>query len=182
MGFRPDHVRSMQDRLEKAAQRASVKRAAPVAEPAQSGSPGSVEPFLQLNLGLFTVREFTAAVKPVGKPRMTRRDKFRQRPIVMRYREFADNLRAAVGELPPNPDIVLVTAFTTMPTSWSERKKVLYDGKPCRQKPDWDNIAKAVCDALFEDDSCIWLGLTAKYWCRAGQEKVQLKILYAKPD
>jgi len=34
-------------------------------------------------------------ITPVPKPRQTRSDKWKQRPCVMRYRAFADEVRAA---------------------------------------------------------------------------------------
>jgi len=39
----------------------------------------------------------TVPGNPVGKPRMTRKDKWAQRPCVLRYREWADRARAAAG-------------------------------------------------------------------------------------
>jgi uncharacterized cupin superfamily protein len=38
---------------------------------------------------------FTIPGNPVGKPRMTQRDKWAKRPAVLRYREWADRARAA---------------------------------------------------------------------------------------
>lgn len=32
-------------------------------------------------------------ITPIGKPRMTRADKWKQRPAVMRYRAFCDEVR-----------------------------------------------------------------------------------------
>jgi Holliday junction resolvase RusA-like endonuclease len=48
----------------------------------------------------------------------------------------------------------------------------------CRSKPDWDNIGKAVCDALFKEDSGIADGRVQKFWCRAGQEMTTVHVLY----
>ena len=35
--------------------------------------------------------------EPIGKPRMTKRDKWKQRECVLRYRAWADAARAAAG-------------------------------------------------------------------------------------
>lgn len=111
---------------------------------------------------------------------MTQRDKFIKRPNVQRYWAFKDALRAAAGTLPLNPDMVIVTAWVPVPPSWPKKKREAKVGQPCREKPDWDNIGKAVCDALFDEDACIWVGVTIKYWCLEGQERLNVKVLYAK--
>jgi len=36
---------------------------------------------------------------PIPKPRQTRRDKWARRPCVLRYREWADQIRAAAGAI-----------------------------------------------------------------------------------
>ena len=128
----------------------------------------------------FITLRFKYVGAPMGKPRMTRSDKWKKRPKVMRYRAFADGIRAACGDVPSNPDGVIVTAHCPMPPSWSKKKQAEHDGRPMRQTPDWDNIGKAVCDALFEEDSMIWFGVTIKFWCPVGQERLEVELLYAK--
>lgn len=110
--------------------------------------------------------------KPVGKPRMTQRDKWARRPAVLRYREFCDRARAAAGEVPARPLGVHVAAYVGMPASWSKRKRAEMDGKPHRQKPDGDNLLKSVCDALLDDDSCLYLMTVRKFWCPSGFDRV----------
>lgn len=56
-----------------------------------------------------------------------------------------------------------------MPMSWSEKKKVLYDGKPHQVKPDADNYLKAFMDALCEDDSYVYDVHAIKEWARKGE-------------
>lgn len=129
----------------------------------------------------YTTTEFFYYGNPLGKPRMTQRDKFRKRPCVLRYRAFADGLRAAAGELAPDPAAVLVTAFLAMPQSWSQRKQAEMNGAACRSRPDGDNIFKACADALFGEDSCIWISYVAKFWTLPGQECLRVKIFYVKP-
>jgi Holliday junction resolvase RusA-like endonuclease len=124
--------------------------------------------------------EFTYQGELMPKPRMTRRDKFFKRPCVERYWAFADGLRAAAGSLEQRPDIVISTVWVPMPSSWSEKKKAQMAGFPCREVFDVDNFLKGIFDALFKQDKCIWFGATLKYWCQSGQERVNVKILYAK--
>lgn len=80
----------------------------------------------------------------------------------MRYRAFADELRLKYRE--DLPDDVHMTFYLPMPKSWSKKKRDLMRGQPHQQKPDFDNLAKSVADALREDDSTIWRCLVDKYW------------------
>lgn len=101
-------------------------------------------------------------IKPVGKPRQTRSDVWKQRPVVMRYRAFADELRLKYREDLPN-SVTLIFRIE-MPQSWSKKKKAEMLGKPHQQKPDVDNLAKSVLDALVKEDSVIYRCLIEKYW------------------
>ena len=105
-------------------------------------------------------------ITPVPKPRQNRADKWLQRPPVMRYRAFADECRLKGVKLPLHG--ACVTFYMPMPKSWSKAKKSNYEGKPHKQRPDLDNIAKALFDALFEDDSHIWNIRITKRWSYEG--------------
>lgn len=112
---------------------------------------------------------FTANITPIGKPRQTQRDKWAKRPVVLRYREFADELRAAAAaagldiEAPPPARLDWV-ARIPMLKSWSNKKRAAHDGQLHRQRPDRDNIDKAILDALFKEDSGIACGYITKVW------------------
>ena len=123
---------------------------------------------------------FTAIADPVGKPRMTRSDKWRKRPAVLRYRTFCDQLREATPRKVFCLDVyaIEVKAFIAMPASWSKRKKQAHAGTSHRSKPDWDNIAKAVCDALFEEDCAISDGLTRKRWCYESEQRLEITVWF----
>jgi len=121
---------------------------------------------------------FVVAGKPMGKPRMTRRDVWKKRPVVLRYREYCDNIRAAAGKVPTSVYSVIVFAYLPMPESWSNKKREAMTGNLMQQKPDWDNIGKAVCDALFEEDSVVSGGFTWKFWCKPGEERTEIHVLY----
>ena len=177
MGVSPDQFRKMQDCLSQH----GVKQNA-VVEPFRPPFESRNKPVISVDLSAFYASEFVYRGAPIGKPRMTQRDKFMKRPCVMRYRAYADGLRAAAGLLPELPDLVVVSAYVEVKPSWSQVKKCQMIGKPCRSKPDWDNIAKGVVDALFENDECIWLGVAVKYWCAPGDQRVEVKVFYAKPE
>ena len=109
-------------------------------------------------------------ITPVGKPRMTQRDKWQKRPAVMKYRAFCDQLRIGANqqkfELKPD---MHYTFYMPMPKSWSKKKKQLMLGTPHRQKPDLDNLIKSVWDALCPEDAHIHsIGSAKKVWNRIG--------------
>lgn len=110
-------------------------------------------------------------VDPCPKPRQTRADKWKKRPRVMRYREFADSLRAqAEGQGFKLPNAGAEYAFgLPMPASWSEKKRKRMDGMPHEQTPDLDNLLKAVWDALLGQDCAVWqVERVQKTWSRKG--------------
>lgn len=119
--------------------------------------------------------------KPVGKPRMTQRDKWAKRPCVLRYREWADQARLiveAAGGL-PEAERVLELSWTARfepPKSTSKKRREEMIGEYHRQKPDRDNIDKAVLDALFKEDKAIASGTIRKLW--AEQASLTLFITY----
>jgi Holliday junction resolvase RusA-like endonuclease len=109
-------------------------------------------------------------VNPLGKPRQSRQDKWRQRPCVVRYRAFCDALRDHYGATLP-AEVRLVFQIP-MPASWSRRKKAELAGTPHGQKPDLDNCIKAVLDALCEEDSHVWRVDAEKRWAESGAVEI----------
>lgn len=108
-------------------------------------------------------------INPCGKPRMTRSDRWRMRPAVLKYRAFADRLRSQFGrrKFPIPFSCVFVIP---MPKSWSEKKRVMFDGAPHQQKPDLDNLIKSVWDTLLDDDSLVHTIVECrKEWGREGR-------------
>ena len=104
---------------------------------------------------------------PLGKPRMTVRDKWKKRPCVVRYREWADKVRAAAGAVPPAERVLRLSWLATFepPKSWSKKKTVAAVGTLHRGKPDRDNIDKAVLDILYpHGDQAISCGTIEKRW------------------
>lgn len=108
-------------------------------------------------------------IDPIGKPRMTQRDKWQRRPCVMRYRAFCDKLRQLfVTQKISLPDAFQIRFTIEMPASWSKKKRTEMNGRPHQTKPDLDNMLKAVCDALREDDSPIHAWTATKVWGKCG--------------
>lgn len=104
-------------------------------------------------------------ITPTPKPRMTRRDKWQKRPAVMRYRAFCDELRDHMR--PAHLDNWL-TFHIPMPASWSQKKRAAMAGRRHQQKPDIDNLVKAVFDALLKDDSGVSEIHARKLWASTG--------------
>ena len=109
------------------------------------------------------------AITPVPKPRQTRAERWKQRPCVMRYRQFADQVRLEGIAI---NDKSSITFALPMPKSWSKKKKAEMDGQPHRQKPDIDNLAKALMDAIFPDDSILSTLACRKIWSESGYIEV----------
>lgn len=100
---------------------------------------------------------------------MTQRDKWK--PAAMRYYAFKDelNLYANLQKFKLGNGMKFLYIIP-MPKSWSKGKKIIMDGKPHMQKPDIDNLEKAVFDSLLKDDSVIWWTETRKkVWGYSGK-------------
>lgn len=124
---------------------------------------------------------------PIGKPRMTRADKWRRRPCVLAYRSWADKARYALraaspdalfaeGVLPAGLYDVSWVAYVAMPDSWSKKKKAALRGKLHFGKPDRDNIDKAILDALFPDDRGVTSGALHKFWDDGLGPRIELVV------
>lgn len=118
--------------------------------------------------------------EPVGKPRMTQRDKWQKRACVVRYRVWADALRDQVGIQNKltftKPVTVHVCAFFSMPNGWSRQRKLDSYGEPHTSKPDGDNVLKAVLDALIENDQTVYYSSVGKYWDDGGGPRVEIEL------
>jgi Holliday junction resolvase RusA-like endonuclease len=114
-------------------------------------------------------------VTPMGKPRMTKSDKWKKRAVVQRYWQFKAELveqgkRQSFLTIPRSGYWMIF--FLPMPQSWPESKKSKLDLTPhLQQKPDKDNLEKAVLDAFGEDHQ-IWDGRVSKFWAREGRIEI----------
>lgn len=88
----------------------------------------------------------------------------------MRYRAFADKLRSEAKRrgMAIHEQYSEVVFFLPMPASWSVAKRKKMAHTPHQQKPDIDNLLKAVFDALCEEDCHIWQIKASKYWADKG--------------
>lgn len=100
-------------------------------------------------------------VNPIAKPRMTQRDRWKQRPCVVRYRNYKDVLRDA---LPPIADACGMEFAIPMPASWSKKRKTEMSGCPHQQRPDIDNLVKGVLDAVLTEDAHVHTVFASKVW------------------
>jgi Holliday junction resolvase RusA-like endonuclease len=76
-------------------------------------------------------------------------------------------LHAAGRGLFAGPVDVSIVAWFPMPTSWSMKKRRQHEGRWHIQKPDADNLAKAVLDSLQEhwnDDCQVAILTVQKRW------------------
>ena len=117
--------------------------------------------------------------QPAGMPRMrTRRTKFGVLHYVppkapgTLFRN-AIRLKAMTQEKLVGPVCLRIECLFAMPTSWSKAKKAKHFGKPHTQKPDADNVAKAVMDGLtaagvWPDDAVVWCLKIRKIWAVQG--------------
>lgn len=104
-------------------------------------------------------------VCPVAKPRMSRRDKWQRRPVVIAYRAYKDELRKHLTSIDANS---LITFVMPMPKSWNRAKRAKMAHLPHRQRPDLDNMIKGLWDALYEDDATLAMIFAQKIWGSEG--------------
>jgi Holliday junction resolvase RusA-like endonuclease len=118
-------------------------------------------------------------VAPFPKPRMTQRDKWKRRPVVIKYILFKEALKYYAEEnCYKVPDELSLTFILAMPKTWSKKKRDAMRGKPHQQRPDLDNLIKAFKDALCEDDSHVHTyGTMKKIWGDVGQIEVNDKFV-----
>lgn len=104
-------------------------------------------------------------ITPVPAPRQVRSDMWKPRPMVVRYRSFKDACRKAGVFIPDSPVVIFELP---MPKSWSKKKRNDMRGQVHTQKPDIDNLIKALFDAVFKDDSHIAAVFAVKRWAEEG--------------
>lgn len=107
---------------------------------------------------------------PIGKPRMTQRDRWAKRDCVVRYFEYKDILKdfAQKRNIHFKDGVLRARFIIPFPESYSKKKRELLMNKPHLLKPDIDNISKGVQDCLLKNDSAIWKHDVEKYWGERG--------------
>lgn len=102
---------------------------------------------------------------PTPKPRMTQRDRWANRDVVLRYYAFKDDINLKANAIKYTlPDTFKATFYLSPPMSWSVKKRASHEGKPHQSKPDKDNLEKALLDALKPTDQTVWDTHTRKLW------------------
>lgn len=109
-------------------------------------------------------------INPVAKPRMTQSDKWKKRPIVMKYRDFKDQCKLHKVVVPESGSQIVF--FIPMPKSWSKAKKESYYNEPHQQRPDLDNLIKGLFD-IYSEDSFIWNFYAEKIWSYHGAIRIK---------
>lgn len=102
----------------------------------------------------------------MGKPRMTQRDRWKKRDCVQRYRAMKDELRLRGVKLPEQYAVIV---YLPMPRSWTAKERLEHNGQRHQQKPDGDNIMKALQDCLVHRDESIHDGRVIKRWAYHGR-------------
>lgn len=119
----------------------------------------------------------------VPAPRMTQSDKWNKRPCVMDYRAFKDSflLTARKAGYLSNQTIATLDGIIYLPIPASLPKKLI--GEPHTKKPDIDNLAKSILDALAcNDQSCWSIGLEKRYDDgNTPRIQITLGVVEAKP-
>lgn len=122
----------------------------------------------------------TVPIEPFGKarPRVTAGHTY----MPDSYTKARAALRMLFGPVTvPPPWGVQITAVRKMPASWSKRQRAAMDGQYCLTKPDADNIAGAVMDALFDDDAAVVSVACLKRWGAAGELRIEIETLEEAP-
>lgn len=106
-------------------------------------------------------------MRPFPAVRQTRRDKWGPTKATQRYRDKKDEFRLHWGsrEL---PNKVRILFGFEMPKSWSIKKKEGLIWRPHTQRPDIDNLVKAILDSIYKEDSHIWDVHATKIWAGEG--------------
>jgi Holliday junction resolvase RusA-like endonuclease len=128
----------------------------------------------RFNNYLNSYKTYNLNINPVPKPRMVNSDKWKNRPSVNHYWAFKNELvleKKRIG-MPCLKDRFEVIFFIEMPRSWSRKKRDKMNGKPHQQKPDLDNLTKAIKDCLLKEDSQIYSEKAEKLWSEKGLIKI----------
>lgn len=118
------------------------------------------------------------ALDPCPAPRQSRRDIWKPSPQVIRYRSFKDSFMALCIEqglnLMSHP-CLSISFGLAMSSSWSKKRRSEMLGKPHQQKPDLDNLCKAVLDASGIDDSHVHTLELSKVWSEEGYIQIGIR-------
>jgi Holliday junction resolvase RusA-like endonuclease len=126
-----------------------------------------------------TAQTAVIPLEPFGKarPRVTRTG---HAYMPDSYTAARNALRLMFGAVTVAPPWSLsVTAVRAMPASWSKRRRGEMAGTWCASKPDADNIAGAVMDALFENDAAVVEVACRKVWGPSPELRIEVRTAEA---
>ena len=107
--------------------------------------------------------------KGLAKPRMTKSDSWKKRPVVLRYWDYKDDIIKWAKENDFTLEEEVCAVFNIpMPKSWSKKKKKEMINTNHKQKPDIDNLVKGLMDALLKEDSHVHTVFARKVWTEEG--------------
>lgn len=110
-------------------------------------------------------------ITALAKPRLTQRDKWKLRPVVVKYRAYCDELRLKMPAYELGMSVHLIFHLP-MPRTWSKKKRAENVGTYHDQKPDIDNLAKGFMDAFKCEDKHVAILHAEKYWAEEGSIEV----------
>ncbi len=105
-------------------------------------------------------------ITPIPKPRMNQKSsKFSK--AAKKYWAFKDKVRGLNITVPESGGRILFVL--PMAKSWSKKKRFKMDSQPHKQRPDVDNMLKALLDSVFDEDAHIWDIHVTKIWGKEGR-------------
>jgi len=111
-------------------------------------------------------------ITPIGKPRMTRRDKWptTRTKAAAKYMVWRNELEGlAIKHNFILADGVQIIFLLPVSPSWSKKMRDQMRGKPHQIKPDADNMLKGFIDALCKNDQKIYDKHVLKFWWDTGK-------------
>ena len=126
------------------------------------------------------MKKIILAISPMAAPRLNRKSRFHPKKcgLWQRYLQWKQEVAWLAQQAGWQPtDDLSVRFILPMPKSWSKKKQQKMDGQPHQQRPDRNNLTKALEDALYEDDCQVWRSIEEKRWGKYGQI-----ILYTEDD
>lgn len=115
------------------------------------------------NFSLNIKPAFTIKVKPIGAVRLVHSDKWRKRPVAVKYFQYKEELKWKALNYVVKNELYLLFLLP-IPESWTKKKKNELVYTKHQQRPDTDNLVKAVKDALMKEDSTVYLECAFKFW------------------
>jgi Holliday junction resolvase RusA-like endonuclease len=108
------------------------------------------------------MKEIEFNIQPMPKPRMTQRKGYWAFP---RYQSWVEEInilaKAKKFKLPESYEVIF---YMPMAKSWSDKKRKKMKWQPHQQRPDLDNLIKAVNDAFKSEDCRIYEIKAKKIW------------------